>query len=124
MSNGAVAHGREINRHPHTPLARVLEGPAKLRTVTLVATTSLERTVTTTDEPTTTPKTAEEIAEALNHRGHIVTSWDEIGTITHSWHGRRHEPVPDRLANRRLIADRVQDLLPARVPHRSSHPSM
>ena len=38
--------------------------------------------MTATDEPTTTPKTPEEITEALNHRGHIVTSWDEIGTIT------------------------------------------
>jgi hypothetical protein len=37
---------------------------------------------TTEEETTRLPQTAEELAVELNHRGHITTSWDEIGTIT------------------------------------------
>ena len=36
-----------------------------------------------TDEATATkPTTTEELAEVLERRGHVVTSWDEIGSIT------------------------------------------
>ena len=36
-----------------------------------------------TDEATaTTPMTSEELTKELERRGHVVTSWDEIGSIT------------------------------------------
>ena len=37
--------------------------------------------MSTIEEDSTAP-TAEEITDELNRRGHIVTSWDEIGTVT------------------------------------------
>ena len=38
--------------------------------------------MTATDETTTTPITPEELTAELNRRGHVVTSWDELGTVT------------------------------------------
>lgn len=36
----------------------------------------------TTERDTDTPITAEEMEAELERRGHVVTSWDELGTIT------------------------------------------
>lgn len=38
--------------------------------------------MTTTDKPTSTPITTEEIEAELVRRGHVVTSWDELGAVT------------------------------------------
>ncbi|MGI9623942.1 MAG: hypothetical protein ACR2PK_13990 [Acidimicrobiales bacterium] len=38
--------------------------------------------MTATDEETSAPITTDEITDELNRRGHIVTSWDELGSVT------------------------------------------
>ena len=38
--------------------------------------------MTTTDEPTSTAITTEEIEAELVRRGHVVTSWDGLGAVT------------------------------------------